>query len=258
MAAEIFKNNDKRYFQWLKNHPNGFVLTTVKAISIEYMSLHKATCRMINTYMKNMQNGAFTERDYIKICANSQEELLSWIKKQDGKGFTKKCSICKPDTNNENKIDINEYAKELENIIESRNSRGKGQGFKITPELKKKIETYSVSKAKKYFKRLGFSVEDVGSTHSYDLECKKRGNILRVEVKGTQSAGESIILTPNEIESARHHKTALYILHSILVTQKAQKYKLSGGKELIMNPWKIDKQGKLKPISFMYYISTSQ
>ena len=254
MAAEIFQKNERGYFRWLKRHPNGFVLTTVKGISIEYMSLHRATCRMINTYMKNMRYGAFTERGYIKICANSQEELLSWIKKQGGEGFTKKCRLCKPDTNNENNNEYYECIKELENIIESRNLRGKGQGFNITPELRKKIETYSVSKAKKYFEKLGFSVKNVGSTHSYDLECKKSGNILRVEVKGTQSAGESIILTPNEIESARNHETALYILHSISVTQKDQKYKLSGGKELIMNPWKIDKQGKLKSISFIYYL----
>lgn len=254
MVAKIFQNNEKGYFQWLKNHPNGYVLMTTKAISIEYMSLHKATCRMINTYMKNMKYGAFTERKYITICTNSQEELLSWIKKQRGKGFTKKCSICKPDTNSDNKIHFNEYTKELENIIESRNSRGKGQGFEITPELRKQIEEYSVSKAIQYFQEQGFSVKNVGTTKSYDLDCFKDGDTLRVEVKRTQTDDNNIILTPNEVKNAKKHKTALYILHSINVNMFRKKYKLSGGIDKIVNPWKIDKQGKLKPLSYMYIL----
>ena len=159
---------------------------------------------------------------------------------------------------NEGYIDrFDEYTKNIETFIESHHSKGKGQGFKITDVLKKKIENYSVSKATAYFEKLGFSVEDVGSTQPYDLKCTKGKKILRVEVKGTQTAGKNILLTPNEIKSARTHKTALYILHSILVTKKAKNYKLSGGKEMIMKPWKIEEQGNLKPISYMYYISTN-
>lgn len=144
--------------------------------------------------------------------------------------------------------------KEIEDIIETHQANQSGQGFKITPDLRKKIEEYSVSKAIQYFQKQGFSVKNVGSTKSYDLDCFKDGDTLRVEVKGTQTDGNSIILTPNEVRNAKKHKTALYILHSINVNIFRKKYKLSGGIDKIVNPWKIDKQGKLKPLSYMYIL----
>lgn len=144
--------------------------------------------------------------------------------------------------------------KEIEDIIETHRANQSGQGFKITPDLRKKIEEYSVSKAIQYFKKQGFSVKNVGSTKSYDLDCFKDGDTLRVEVKGTQTEGNNIILTPNEVRNAKKHKTALYILHSINVNIFRKKYKLSEGIGKIVNPWKIDKQGKLKPLSYMYIL----
>lgn len=142
--------------------------------------------------------------------------------------------------------------KEIEDIIETHRTDQSGQGFKITPELRKQIEEYSVSKAIQHFRKHGHSVKNVGGTKSYDLDCTRHGNTLRVEVKGTQTTGDSIVLTPNEVRNARAHETALYILHSIKVEMVHKKYRLSGGKEKIINPWRIDKQGKLKPLSYMY------
>ena len=144
--------------------------------------------------------------------------------------------------------------REIEDILETHQLNQSGQGFKITPELRKKIEEYSVSKAIQYFKNQDFSVKYVGNFKSYDLDCLKDGDTLRVEVKGTQTDGNSIILTPNEVKNAKKHKTALYILHSINVNIYRGKYKLSGGIGKILNPWKIDKQGKLKPLSYMYIL----
>lgn len=141
---------------------------------------------------------------------------------------------------------------EVEDIFESHRAGHTGQGFKITPELRKKIEKYSVGKAIKYFRKNGFTVKDVGSTHSYDLHCLNGEESLRVEVKGTQTEGESIILTPNEVKNAKNHKSALYLLHSIDVKTFRKSYKLSGGKEKIINPWTVTKDGVLKALSYIY------
>ena len=145
--------------------------------------------------------------------------------------------------------------KEIEDIIESHQTTRSGQGFKITPELRKKIEEYSVAKAIKYFKCNKYSVINVGSVKSYDLDCTKDGDTLRVEVKGTQTQGDSVILTPNEVKNAKKHKTALYVLHSIKVDIFRKTYRLAGGKEKVINPWNINKHGNLKPLSYMYFVN---
>ncbi|MFA5823848.1 MAG: DUF3883 domain-containing protein [Thermodesulfovibrionales bacterium] len=145
--------------------------------------------------------------------------------------------------------------KEIEDIIESHLTSQSGQGFKITPELRKKTEEYSVSKAIQYFKKHKYTVTNVGGAKSYDLDCFKDGDTLRVEVKGTQTTGDSIILTPNEVRNAKIHKTALYVLHSIKVDMVLKTYRLSGGEEKVINPWKITEQGNLKPLSYMYFLN---
>jgi hypothetical protein len=156
-------------------------------------------------------------------------------------------------------IDItSDVENEIEDIIESSKTKQTGQGFKITPELRKEIEDYSVSKAISYFKKLKYSVENVGATRSYDLHCSKDSDILRVEVKGTQTTGNSIILTPNEVINAKKHKTALYLLHSIKVDIIRKKYKLSRGNAKVVNPWCIDEQGKLKALSYMYTLNLDE
>jgi len=96
MPVKVFIDDEAGYQQWLRNHPKGFVVTTVRDISANYMSLHQATCRMISKYMKNMSSDAFTGKGYIKACSLSTCDLLQWIADNGGTGFTKICSICAP------------------------------------------------------------------------------------------------------------------------------------------------------------------
>lgn len=97
MTVTVFDNAEGVYQQWLRNNPEGYVLTTLREIAPTYMSLHRASCRMISQYMKNMASDAFTGRRYIKICSRSTNDLIAWIEKNKGNGFTKLCSICAPD-----------------------------------------------------------------------------------------------------------------------------------------------------------------
>ena len=133
-----------------------------------------------------------------------------------------------------------------------------GQGFKIDPKLRKELENYSVEKAIKYFVRKGYSVKNVGKFKSFDLECIKDGIVLHVEVKGTQTTGQSVILTCNEVRNANKYPTALYLLHSIKVKKARKNYVLSHGIERIFNPWKISNQGQLTPLSYSYIINTEK
>lgn len=98
MPVIIFEDKEQEYMQWINANPTGYVLTTVRTISPNYMSLHRASCRMISQYVSNMAKNAFTGRKYIKICSLRPSELSAWIKKNGGSGFTTLCSKCQPDT----------------------------------------------------------------------------------------------------------------------------------------------------------------
>lgn len=103
MTVEVFdKNNtsptDENYRRWLIQHPDGFVINTTVRKSPDYMVLHKATCSLINPDRKRAKEGAFTQRQYIKICADDTASLRDWVKnngRRDG-SFSKECSSCKP------------------------------------------------------------------------------------------------------------------------------------------------------------------
>jgi len=114
------------------------------------------------------------------------------------------------------------------------------------------IEELAVKKAVKYFRNLGYAVRNVGNKKSYDLECRK-GNInIHVEVKGTTTGGESIILTPNEVANAKGHRSALFVLHSI---KKRGRSGVKGGMRFVLNPWRIKAHGELIPSLYRYVVS---
>jgi hypothetical protein len=128
--------------------------------------------------------------------------------------------------------------------VETALSRAQGK-FAGTPEQRKALERHAVKRAMARFRKDGFIVEDVGSTRSYDVSCRKNGRELRVEVKATTTAGEQVMLTPREATLSGDR--ALYVLHSV----KMKRSKLSGGTVRIIRPWTI-KRAALKPIGYVY------
>jgi nitrogen fixation protein len=128
-------------------------------------------------------------------------------------------------------------------------ARSQGQGFARTAEERRVLEGHSMAAAKRYFRSRNFRVEDVSATRSYDLLCKRGKKELHVEVKGTTTSGGAVVLTNGEVKHAQdiHNACVLFILHSIKLKRK----RASGGKSVIMNPWRL-KQAHLTPISFIY------
>jgi len=142
MPAVLFRDNERGYFKWLKDHPTGFVLTTGRSIEPGYMSVHRARCRMISKYMKNMKRGAFTERAYIKICAGRLEELSDWIQRHEGSGFTKRCSICNPfGSESIREVDAQEIFDALDKQVRSarRNAIARRRRLRTAPTTPEKI-----------------------------------------------------------------------------------------------------------------------
>jgi len=129
-----------------------------------------------------------------------------------------------------------------------------GQGYNNSQAIRKTVENHAMKRATVYYQSLGYQIKDVSLTSSYDLHCFNGDCRLLVEVKGTQSQGNKVFLTRNEVINARHNKgeVSLYILHSIQIDDQGE---ASGGTEFILHPWDVD-QGTLKPLVYEYEIPT--
>jgi len=127
-----------------------------------------------------------------------------------------------------------------------------GQGFQLDQAAKVAIEVHAMNAATAYY-ATSWTVDDVHGSESFDLLCRRGGEILHVEVKGTTTAGTDVILTPNEVRHARDHSyCALFILSGITLERSADgSVTASGGVRTVHDPWRID-DGTLLPIGYRY------
>jgi hypothetical protein len=137
-------------------------------------------------------------------------------------------------------------------------SQARGQGFLLDSGLRKALEDQAMNAAKQHFGALGYRWEDHSKTRPYDLRCSRGQELLYVEVKGTQTDGSEIILTPGEVTFARSHRgqMALFVQHSIRVAKGDDGFALGEGERHLILPWDVD-LGTLKPVSFKYGLPAS-
>jgi hypothetical protein len=76
---------------------------------------------------------------------------------------------------------------------------------------------------------------------------------LRVEVKGTTSAGHAVLLTRNEVANAKaqHPNVALVVVSHIRVDRTAVPPTASGGQLRVDDPWSLVETA-LEPLAFSY------
>ena len=141
-----------------------------------------------------------------------------------------------------------------EEATEPKSGSSKNQGIVIDSALRKSIEEYSMARAIAHFESAGYTVLDRSKNSSFDLECLRGSEQLYVEVKGTRTKGEGVILTANEVGFARKNRAnmVLFVVQSIEVHGK----KLTKGFDRIIKPWDVDK-GELASISFRYKVPSS-
>jgi hypothetical protein len=132
--------------------------------------------------------------------------------------------------------------------------RGASQGFGLSTAERRAVEMHAMRLAKAHLENLQWRVRDVSATRPYDFECKRASEEMIVEVKGTTSAGEQIVLTRNEVAAhrARHPNNGLIIVHSITLTRGPDPT-AEGGKVFMLSPWDIV-EGRLSPLAFQYTI----
>jgi len=127
------------------------------------------------------------------------------------------------------------------------------QGFQSDVEIRLMIESHAMNVCKQYYLNKGYKVEDVSATHSCDFIITKNGENRFIEVKGTQTSGNTIILTKNEVSLSREQggNMILFIVHSIAMNKRS--VKKNSGVISIIDPWIVSEE-KLTPISFTYKI----
>jgi hypothetical protein len=80
-----------------------------------------------------------------------------------------------------------------------------GQGLQMDPEVRKALEDAAQRRLMSHYRDLGWTVTDTRHNRPYDAEADRGGERIYLEAKGTQSRGESVIVTRNEVDHARKH-----------------------------------------------------
>lgn len=134
-----------------------------------------------------------------------------------------------------------------------RSRPAKGQGIRLTVEERQAVERHSVTKATEYFQAQGWTVKDVGAKESYDLLLSRGDERLHVEVKGTTSRGEQVVLTRAEVEAQRGlaPRNALVVVHSIELNRTGTTPTAEGGTLSCTTPWHV-KEEDLTVVSYVY------
>jgi hypothetical protein len=145
----------------------------------------------------------------------------------------------------------------------ARKAVARNQGRQLDPEARRAIELYAEDLAGTYFTVRGWSVKPVGHLKlGYDLECRHPdGLVLHAEVKGTQSLGEEVVLTRNEVRHCQDSgrcgaEHVLYVVSRIDLDRE-DGIRCSGGKEHCVWPWVIDDED-LTPTQYAYRVPSFQ
>jgi hypothetical protein len=131
-----------------------------------------------------------------------------------------------------------------------------GQGTRGTYEERRAIERRAVDLAIEYFKSTNYweTIKDTGSNQSYDLLLTNKNKKLYVEVKGTQSRGEKVFLTKNEVKVHKkfYPNNALCVVSGIKLI-KSDSLIAIGGEIRVIYPWKI-KDSNLIAMAYEYEV----
>jgi len=183
------------------------------------------------------------------LDSSDQDEILAKARRKASVGGSQMVTRRASPQKQEAELDA------MVNAAEREFEMSRGQGFQVSPEVRDAIEDYAMRSAREHYSAKGFDCEDVSSRASYDLRCKRGQKVLYVEVKGTSTDGQSVLLTPNEATFARANRLqmSLFILHSVAIADGTAGPKISGGKKRIIEPWKVD-NGTLTAIGFKYSV----
>lgn len=125
------------------------------------------------------------------------------------------------------------------------------QGYEQDPEMRSAIELYAESVATKHYVSEGFRVQKFGKP--FDLLCEKASESIHVEVKGSRTKLDTVILTLNEVTDAESAdwQSDLFVVDQIVVERIGEKLVASGGVARVIQKW-VPAKEMLAPSEFRY------
>jgi predicted RNA-binding protein with PUA-like domain len=144
---------------------------------------------------------------------------------------------------------------EVAAVQEAVRPRARRQRWLESPAVRRAIELHAMQAAIEQYTGQDWSVEDVSAFCSYDLHCERDDRVLHVEVKGTTSTGERVLLTRNEVAQAKaeYPSTALFVLADVTVKEADDRPSAHGGRVVVLEPW-MPRDEDLEPIAYEYTV----
>jgi len=131
--------------------------------------------------------------------------------------------------------------------------RARGAGFRQSKEERDLIEAHAVKVAEAYYGAGGWKVKKIGAP--YDLELTRGAEKWTVEVKGTTSMGDAVVLTEGEVKhhAKAHPNNALIVVRGIVLDKSTSPPTVSGGILFECQPWAISADA-LRVMSYQYTV----
>lgn len=85
---DLFRDDDRGFFDWLDEHPQGFFLNTERNPKPTYLVLHRPGCH----HFTGNPSKHWT-KDYVKLCADSRRDIEEWAASAVG-GEPTLCPSC--------------------------------------------------------------------------------------------------------------------------------------------------------------------
>jgi hypothetical protein len=126
------------------------------------------------------------------------------------------------------------------------------RGFRLSAAQRSAIELHAMKIVKAHLEEQGWRVNDTSANRPYDFHCVGDAGELYVEVKGTTSTGETIVLTNNEVE---HHRraypaNALALVRNICL-RGPDRDQAFGGDLDFFSPWTVVNE-RLRVVTYLY------
>ena len=128
-------------------------------------------------------------------------------------------------------------------------------GFQSNPLIRRKIEEYAMKRAHAVLLAKGYkNIRDTSKTKPYDYICERNGTSFFVEVKGTQTAGSTVILTKGEVENVQRYpqRSILVLVRSVGISP-SKPLRVTRGVVEMKEKW-TPRSEDLQPLSYVWTV----
>lgn len=140
----------------------------------------------------------------------------------------------------------------IADISDPNTSDSTSQGYESDPVLRRVIELYAVERARNHYIKNGYKVTELGKP--FDLLCIRNDDVIHVEVKGSRSKLNAVILTVNEVKDARIQswRSDLFLVDGICIDLASEASPIAReGSARVLENWD-PKEADLSPSRFSY------